>query len=241
MKTNLKRVISLLLICTMICGLTGCSLTGKKYSNYVQGLLDLNYKGDYTYYLKTTTTSKADAEAIYEASMESLADTFINYYGIKIVDEGETKEAFVDIVKEIYSKANYTVEPAQKVGDTYFVEVTVEPMNIIDITYDDVTTYINDFNARIAAGDFDNYEVDQYELEFANGIIDILRTAIPNVTYKEPQTVSAAITTGDYYSISDEDFISISNLLITDREGAETTEAVNPDTEATTVAPTEAQ
>lgn len=227
MKTNLKRVISLLLICTMICGLTGCSLTGKKYSNYVQGLLDLNYKGDYTYYLKTTTTSKADAEAIYEASMESLADTFINYYGIKIVDEGETKEAFVDIVKEIYSKANYTVEPAQKVGDTYFVEVTVEPMNIIDITYDDVTTYINDFNARIAAGDFDNYEVDQYELEFANGIIDILRTAIPNVTYKEPQTVSAAITTGDYYSISDEDFISISNLLITDREGAETTEAVN--------------
>lgn len=232
MRFNFKKSLSLLLILILVLSVTGCTGSKKTYSRYVQGLLDLNYKGSYIDYLKTTDSSESDADAIYEASMDSLADTFISYYGVKIVDDGDTKAAFVDIVKKIYKKSNYEIAPAKKIGDVYFVDVTIKPMDILDITREETTAYIEDFNARIAAGEFDNYEIDQYELEFSQGIIDILEKAIPNISYKDPVTVSVTISTGDYYSISDTDFINISQQLITDETATESnTESTATSTE----------
>ncbi len=209
-----KKFIYILLVCSLIFSLTGCS-SSKTYEQYVRGLLDLNYKGEFDDYTKTTKSRESDAEAIYEASMDSLADSYIEYYGIKLVDSGETKVNFIDLVKKIYSKSNYEVVCIGKIADVYYVDVTVAPMDILDITNEEVINYIEEFNDRIAKGDFDEYEIIQYEQEYADGIIAILENAIPNISYKEATTLSIPISEGDYYSINDYDFIAISKLIIT--------------------------
>lgn len=209
-----RKFIYILLVCTLVFSLTGCS-SSKTYEQYVRGLLDLNYKGEFDDYIKTTNSRESDAKAIYEASMDSLADSYIEYYGIKIVDSGETKAKFINLVKKIYGKSNYQVECIGKISDVYYVDVTVAPMDILDITSEDIINYIEEFNNRIANGDFDEYEIIQYEQEYADGIISILENAIPNISYKEATTLSIPISEGDYYSINDYDFIAISKLIIT--------------------------
>lgn len=220
---NKCRLIYFLLALLLLISTTGCS-SGKNYSSYVKGLLDMNYKGEFKDYIHTTNSSKADANAIYEASMSSLADTYISYYGITIVDSGETKAEFVEVVKQIYEKSNYEVSGTRKIEDTYFVDVTVSPMDILDITHDDIVSYIASYNDKIKNGEFDAYELDQYEQEYTDGILQILEDAIPNISYKESTTVTVPITTGDYYSMSDTDFLTISQLLITDGYAVSTEE-----------------
>lgn len=218
MKSKMKRFTVLLLTAFMIFSLTGCSLFGngkKTYANYVQSLLDVNYKADYTEYQKITGASEEDAQKVYDDGLDYLADALMTAYGVTDVDGSDIKSQFRDLAKEIYSHAKYEITDVSKTDGVYTVTVTIYPIDILQITYDDVVTYIEDMNQKVTAGDYNDYELDAYETEYAQGIIDILNTALPNIGNGEGTTVTVTILDNDeYYYISDDDFLALDKAIL---------------------------
>lgn len=236
MKCMGKKIAAFALAMLMILQLTACSVfesKNKKYASYITCLLDANYKGQFETFLDMTDSDEEAVQTAYDEGIAHLADSLIAYYGIELVDDGTIKNEFIELTKQIYAASKYEAQPAVKSGDTYTVEVLVYPMDILEATYDDVISYIRTFNEKKDAGDFDDYEIEQYEVEFAQGIIDILNAAIPNISYKDPASTIVTIQTDDSsYFISQDDFTKLDHNLIAPVEDTSESmqESPKPDT-----------
>lgn len=223
-KNRIKTCILFVLLFTITVQTTGCALfysKSEKYQEYVKNLLDANYKGEFTEFMEMTDADEESVQAVYDDGIEYLTDALITYYGIQLVDNGDIRSQFVEITRNIYKNAKYEVQPAVKDKETgnYTVEVLIYPIDILDTTYDDVITYIDGFNTRKQDGYYDNYEIEEYEVEFAQGLIDILNDAIPTISYKDPVSVTVTIIQDeDSFYISDEDFTNLDHALIADKE-----------------------
>lgn len=205
MKNHLKRYSRLMLLglttAFTLTSLTGC-LHRKKttYQTYMQNILDVNYKGSFDGYVDDNDGSKDDAQAMYDDTIDYLSDQLINHYSLANADSDEVKSIFNETAKTIYSRAKYEVSQAYKNGDDYYVDVTVYPMDILNQSFDDVFAYIEDSNKKIAAGDFNNTEKEDYEAQFAQGVADIIQDKSSSMEYRSPVVVSVKITDdGDYY------------------------------------------
>ena len=205
MKNHLKRYSRLMLLglttAFTLTSLTGC-LHRKKttYQTYMQNILDVNYKGSFDGYVDDNDGSKDDAQAMYDDTIDYLSDQLINHYSLANADSDEVKSIFNETAKTIYSRAKYEVSQAYKNGDDYYVDVTVYPMDILNQAFDDVFAYIEESNKKIAAGDFNNTEKEDYEAQFAQGVADIIQDKSSSMEYRSPVVVSVKITDdGDYY------------------------------------------
>lgn len=213
---NIKKLSGICLVFVMMLSMTACGTSyEKKYSEYVKSLIAINYLGVSEDYIKKTGANKEDADALYQANVELLADNILNYYGIVITDAPEVREQYIELAKNIYSKVNYTVSQAYKDGSVYLVDVTISPINILSQSANDVANYVNKFNAAVAAGDYNDYTLEEYETEFSTGMLEILNDASLNMTYAEPITVTVEIIVdGDTYYISERDFLRIDAAMI---------------------------
>lgn len=235
MKFGLKKLTVILTICAMMVSLAGCSLFDsreKVYSRYVISLLDINYKNVSKDYMTLTGVSQEDAEAVYVANMDYQAHNLMNYYGIKEVDDGTILSEFYYLAQSIFSNAKYEVTDVKhdKDSNSYTLELTVYPLDTLETTYDQVVSYIESFNARVDEGDYNNTTEVDYETEFAEGIIDILKSTVDNPGYMDPVVLEIPIQpSDDYYYITDEDFLKIDKAILYIRENPSSTEA---DTEA---------
>lgn len=218
MKSNAKKIAAILLVLLTALSLTGCSLLGngkKTYASYVQSLLDVNYKAEFTDYMKITNSTQEEAQQVYDDGLNYLAQALMTAYGINDVEGSDIKNQFIDLAKEIYSHASYEIEGVTKTDGVYQVTVIIYPIDILLITYDDVVAYIEDMNQRVIAGDYNDYELDAYEIEYAQGIIDILKEAVPNIGNGDGVTVTVTILDNDeYYYISDADFVALDKAIL---------------------------
>ena len=240
MKFNRKKFAASLLALLIIVSLTGCSLFGnskKTYANYVQSLLDVNYKAEFTDYMNITGATQEEAQAVYDDGLNYLAEALMVAYGVNDVEGSDIKSQFVELAKNIYSHASYEITEVTKTDGVYQVTVTIYPIDILLITYDDVVAYIEDMNQRVTAGEYNDYELDDYETEYAQGIIDILNEAIPNIGNGEGVTVTVTILDNEeYYYISDADFLALDRAILAtttvneDGTTGSTEEAVSEDT-----------
>lgn len=239
MKSTLKKILTLALICIFGVSLAGCSLFDSKakvYSRYVTSLLDINYKNVSKDYMTLTGVSQKDAEAVYVANMDYQAHNLMSYYGVKEVDDGTILSEFYYLAQSIFANAKYEVTDVKedKNTDSYIVEVTIYPLDTLETTYDDVVAYIESFNAQVEEGDFNNTTEVDYETEFAEGIINILKGTTENPGYMDPVVLEVPIKlTDDYYYFEDEDFIKIdSNILfIRENDGSALPEESSDNTE----------
>lgn len=240
MKSLFKKLTIILTVCVMMVSLAGCSLFDSKakvYSRYVISLLDINYKNVSKDYMTLTGVSQKDAEAVYVANMDYQAHNLMNYYGVKEVDDGTILSEFYYLAQSIFSNAKYEVTDVKhdKDSDSYTLELTVYPLDTLETTYDQIVSYIESFNARVDEGDYNNTTEVDYETEFAEGIIDILKSTVDNPGYMDPVVLDIPIQpSDDYYYISDEDFLNIDKAMLYIRENPsttteETTEAGNTD------------
>lgn len=240
MKFNRKKFAASLLALLIIVSLTGCSLFGnskKTYANYVQSLLDVNYKAEFTDYMNITGATQEEAQAVYDDGLNYLAEALMVAYGVNDVEGSDIKSQFVELAKNIYSHASYEITEVTKTDGVYQVTVTIYPIDILLITYDDVVAYIEDMNQRVTAGEYNDYELDDYETEYAQGIIDILNEAIPNIGNGEGVTVTVTILDNEeYYYISDADFLALDKAILAtttvneDETTGSTEETVSEDT-----------
>lgn len=218
MKFNRKKFAASLLVLLSIVSLTGCSLFGnskKTYANYVQSLLDVNYKAEFTDYMNITGATQEESQTVYDDGLNYLAEALMVAYGVNDVEGSDIKSQFVELAKNIYSHASYEITEVTKTDGVYQVTVTIYPIDILLITYDDVVAYIEDMNQRVTAGEYNDYELDDYETEYAQGIIDILNEAIPNIGNGEGVTVTVTILDNEeYYYISDADFLALDRAIL---------------------------
>lgn len=224
MKSVSKKLAAFGLALVMLFSLTGCSLfdsRSKVYSRYATSLLDINYKNVSKDYITLTGVSEEDAEAVYVSNMDYQAHNLMNYYGVKEVDDGTILSKFYYLAQSIFANAKYEVTDVKhdKDADSYTLEITVYPLDTLETTYDQVVEYIETFNTRVDEGDYNDTTEEDYETEFAEGIIDILEGTVENPGYMDPIVLEIPIQpSNDYYYISDEDFLTIDSNILYIRE-----------------------
>ncbi len=230
MKSAMKKLSVLLIVSAMIITLTGCALfdsRAKVYSRYAISLLDINYKNISKDYMTLTGVSQSDAEAVYVANMDYQAHNLMNYYGVKEVDDGTILSEFYYLAQSIFANAKYEVTEVvhDDEKDSYVLKLTVYPLDTLETTYDQVVAYIEGFNAKVDEGDYNNTTEEDYEAEFAGGIIEILKSTVDNPGYMDPVTLEIPIQpSDDYYYISDEDFLKIDKAMLYIRENPAATD-----------------
>ena len=127
-----KRMCAALAAAALLAGLTACQ-SGSVTDNantYVQGLLDASYLGEIsTDYLKVTEyAGREAAEADYESYMAQEAEDLLSYLIVSKPTQAVTQRA-QEVIRAIYSHAQYTVAPAEELesGDVT-VDVTIPPL-----------------------------------------------------------------------------------------------------------------
>lgn len=218
MNSIIKRIFAAICILTLTLSMTGCNLMGntkKTYSAYVQSLLDANYKADFSQYLTITGVTEAEAEQVYNDGIVYLAEALMSAYGVNDVEGSDIKAQFMELAKEIYRHASYEITSVDKTDGVYYVTVTVYPIDILLITYDDTVQYIQSMNEKVTAGDYNDYELDDYEIEYAQGIIQILTNALPDIGNEDGTEITVTILdNGEYYYISDADFLALDKAIL---------------------------
>ncbi len=213
-RTN-SRIICFVMLFALAISLTGCGGSSSHYSAYVKSLITANYLGRTNEYVKLTGASEEDAEALYLQNVTRLADNLSEYYGLNISGDAELAPAMVDLAKQIYGKTKYSVGAAYKDNNINYVDVTIYPINILNQTNEEIYAYTERFNAAVDNGDYNNYTKEEYEYEFASGIIGILAGAVSEIEYKDPEVVKVRIITSeDTYYIGNEDFRNIDMAII---------------------------
>jgi len=221
MKHSLKSTF-IVLVLVLTISLTGCTFgESGKYKYYVESLITANYLGISDEYIKATGADETEAEALYLQNMTRLADNLNTYYDFNISSDHDLAPKMVELAKKIYSKTKFEVSDSHKDSGIYYVNIKIWPINILNQTAPAVDEYINSFNARAQAGEFNGYTQDEYESEYAGGIMDILFDACDHIEYKEPiQLTLRILSNKDSFYISDSDFRAIDTAILATTEDA---------------------
>ena len=216
MKTSgTKKAVCVLLCMCMLLGVSGCGSKSSNYKAYVKSLISANYLGITDEYAKMTGANEEDAEALYLQNVTRLADNLSIYYGLEIGSDPELAPAMVDLSKKIYGKTKFEINRVYTDNNIDYVELTIYPIDIINQTNAQVVEYVEKFNAAVDNGDYNNYSKEEYEYEFASGIIGILAGAVNDIEYGEPEVITVRIiTSGDTYYIGNEDFRNIDRCIL---------------------------
>ncbi len=138
-----KRLAALALLLVL---LAGCSTTQQQVNTYnatlyAQGFLDETYTGAPPEgYLKLTQGTAEDAQKTFEKNLEAeyrqrLALRFdLDVASVPL----DLEEDFLDLLRQVYAKASYTVRAAVPLDDKrYCVEVSVSPVTFFAAAYSD--------------------------------------------------------------------------------------------------------
>ena len=205
-----------LLIFVCLLSLTGCGQKKKTaYQNYVKNLLDVNYKGDYSNYVKENKGNETDALAMYQECLSNLSNQLITHYNLNTNQSVDVNETFADVAASIYQAAKYDVSESYKENGDYYVDVTIYPLDILNQSYDEILSYIEAFNKDVADGVYNDVTKEVYNEKFASGIASILSANAENPEYKDAVVIKALITDdGEYYSISADSLKEIDKAII---------------------------
>lgn len=224
-----KKAGALVLAAAMVLSLAACTSMGgvseeERMQEYVQGRLDMLYKGQYNEgYLEEMEMTKEEAEEYYNQFCLGEAYFFENYVGLVDMPTEETDQEIADLYKEIYSHCKYTVGKGNKLESGNFaVEVTFEPLDIMtkftpedfQLVFEDVLVEnnITDYDALEALSD---EEFGALDAEYTTRILTMIRAELPNMGYGEEKSVTVQIKdTADYYEPVQDDFDRIDNAMI---------------------------
>ncbi len=223
-----KKFFALLLSCSLMLSLCACSGVAEKMANtlteiqmaaLVQGNLDQLYRGIADEeYLKTTNSTEAESQQVYEEMMAYKAEDFAYYFLIEFLTD-DLRAEITELCKEIFSKASYTVGSGTVIDDTTVsVTVEVQPIDIYQQMVDDLDSYMADFYAKypedvIAAMDDAAYAA--YDAEWARLVIDLCREKLQTLGHGESRTLALQVALeNDVWCMTDQTLIGFDTLVI---------------------------
>jgi len=198
---KLLRGVSATLCLALLCFLPACRNIEDDLNVMVQGNLDALYLGKFDPdYIKTVRTTAEDCRRDYLDGLNVEAEVFSLYYGLEDFDD-ELRQQVVEIYKDIYARARYTVSPVTKVDrDTYTVEVTVAPIDIIQRVEDNLESGLTGIYEKYAGVDFTlatQAEYDTFEADVVQALLAVFRQQLPNLGYKDEETLTLEIKRDD--------------------------------------------
>lgn len=224
-----KRLAALFVVfAAVLCGMTGCGKGAEEsteeqsymdaYKEYVQSVLDANYHGDCSDYIRITGADEDTAASINEAHAVNLAQQIAELYAIQLNRiPAEVGERLTEVAAQVYKASDYTITEAEKIGETVYVTVAIRPVTFLQDTADLVAEYVEDFNERAKAGDFENMTESQYENEYAEGILEVLEKAVKTVGYGDQVTYRIEIQYNEQTGLSyvaEEDLDVLNQLVL---------------------------
>ena len=220
-----KRMCAALAAAALLAGLTACQ-SGSVTDNantYVQGLLDASYLGEIsTDYLKVTEyAGREAAEADYESYMAQEAEDLLSYLIVSKPTQAVTQRA-QEVIRAIYSHAQYTVAPAEELesGDVT-VDVTISPMEFPSLLSDEELLEIRDQlyqAAGVRSDDTSGLTDEEYQAlneEYANALLDRIEAQLPQLVYGKDLTVSLQLENkGSYYSLEKTGLQAVDQVML---------------------------
>ena len=212
------KVMALALAAALCLGLlSGCGSFSA--SELVKSNLDLIYLDQYSDdYLKKVGLDKEQAEQQYEGGLEVEAEYFADLFSIELDTCGdEVRQQIIDLYRQIYTHSKYEVGTESRSGDTYLVQLTVYPIDIFQkVADEDTDSFWENMQTRADAGEFADMTDEEYEVAWAQAVIDMVATRIDSIDYLDPQTISVQVVKGEdnVYVIDDSDFNRIDSLMI---------------------------
>lgn len=209
MKTLKKALVTGLVAVMMVVNLAGC---GKfDAAAYVESCLDLLTKGETEQYMKMTGRSKEQAESDYESNIDAMM-TEMDQFNLS----DELSNSYRQLFKDVYAKAKYTVNDAEKMDDKdgYYVTVEIEQMTglfngIQEELMTEFTEWANSFDADTYPTEDEMYE-QMYQMMY-----DLMSARLDSITYNDPQEVVVEVIGEDnVYSISDGSMTELDEALL---------------------------
>lgn len=198
---NKKWVLVLLMAAAVFC-LSGCKEkepeedpNAEQYNEYVEGLLDVNFHGEFEAYMQMTGASREDAEARYENCVNTLADEMKEYFLIDTKDT-EIRDTLREIAKELYLNSNYAAAEAilDETTGQYSVNVRIDPLTFFVDVEEEVEAYVDDMNNRVMEREFVDVSEADYEKIYAEGLVEILQDHVSSLSYGDAVTVNLKFT-----------------------------------------------
>lgn len=215
-KLKLFSIFAVMAFC--LAGLAACG-GGFDPAALLKGNLDVIYLGECDdSHLKSVNLTKEEAQEYYEDGILVEAEWFADYFDCDYSNLTEaTQQRIVDMYKQIYSHSKYEIGETSKSGETYLVSLTVYPLDVISkFVNEDYETFYANMETRSNAGEFDAMSDAEFDEAWIVAILDAIAPRLDNVGYLEPETISVQIAkdSDGYYTITDNDFGRIDNMMI---------------------------
>lgn len=211
-----KRVAAFAAAILMGTSLVGCASAKKTYTDYVQAVLDCTYYGITDKYMELTESTQEEADAVYDDEVEYVTELICYNYAVEMdYTSEETLDGYRALSKDIISKVKYTVNEAEKSGDSYHITIDIEPIDLWDIASEDIDAYYEEFMVVYNEATTEE-ELVVLEEEYSQKILEILSSYTSQIGYKESTKKIVEITVDDdgLYGIADQDWYDIDDLLL---------------------------
>ena len=199
-----RRLLALICAMAMVISMVGCQ-KGFDASGYVKGYLDTAMKGEYEEYAKICKVENSEAEKLYNDGVDTILTGWTT--GLTLADD--MKEKYRQLIIDILKSTKYTVKEATKDGDSYKVQVAIEPM-VLDMSTEKVTKLGEDAakeyleNGANAAEALNN---DEFYAFLGEKLYDFLVEMKDNATFEAEEVVEVTVSQGSdkKYTISESD------------------------------------
>lgn len=221
MKKFLKACLALTLIVGTMAVMTACEFGGvtkKDATAYVQGEFDAAYLGKYNKdYMKLLEIDEKEAQDTYDWNISEEARITLLYFAIDYPTDAHNARA-QELVKKIYSYAKYEIMPAEKTKDGDFeIEVKVSPMDIYQqITDEDLQAIWTEVSGGVNGNDMTQEEYEACDSEYADRILDLIESKIPNIGYENEQTITIRLEldSDNMYVMNEDDWREFDDRVI---------------------------
>lgn len=208
---NISRSAALFFIAAaMAFWLTGCAAVKEKLGvafpakQYVEGMLEAVYHGEYENYQKYTQESKEAAAAYHEQYVEGEAAYFAEYLHIEELSK-KGEEQLKTLIEELYKQVRFEVQEPIHNDEGQLLEVVVYPVDFFHNAGEELNGYIKNFNQALAGGEYDAMSLEEQKAKYESELLAICEKykEVPASNYQISVNLTLEELDGGYYQITD--------------------------------------
>ena len=190
------KKLSMILACVMLAAFLGGCGASFDAAGYISAILDNSYKNDSSKFVSMKIGTAEEAAETYEESLSSEVDTLIEISGAGPASD-EQRAQVETIMKDIYAKAKYTVDGAEKQDDgSYVVTVSYEQLNVFGPAIEAYLADVESLEEELLNATEMPSE-DELMERLMTSYIDSFNNALANVSYDAPATTTIKVEIKD--------------------------------------------
>lgn len=197
--------------------LTGDMTTGE-VQQLIQGNLDTMFRGEFSKdYQELVGATEEELRQQYQAGLDIEADVFEQYFSIEYDNEA-LRARIVAFYEQVYPKCDFTVGEVSRDGDGFTAQVSVRPLDIMDLIVEDMNVAAVEFSQyyteeMVEAMTDEEYEA--YDGMWAEVVMTVAEENLPDIGYLPERTTQVRVELEDgYWMLTDESIQELDLLMI---------------------------